>query len=57
MKANTVKPYWLQIIIETKWDSYDKEFESSEENDTAWPILKSSDICEKIDKFRPILSS
>ena len=30
MKANTVKTYWLQIIIDTKWDSYEKEFESSE---------------------------
>ena len=24
MKANTVKTYWLQIIIDTKWDSYGK---------------------------------
>ena len=39
----------LQIIIETKRDSCDKEFESSEENDTGWPIFKSSDIYEKID--------
>ena len=31
MKANTVKTSLLQIIIETKWDSYDKKFESSEE--------------------------
>ena len=30
----------LQIIIETKWDSYDKEFESSEKNDTTWPIFE-----------------
>lgn len=40
MKANTVKTSLLQIIIETKWDSYDKEFESCEENDTVWPIFE-----------------